>query len=189
MDRYPVQLDIEYGDGYRNRTTTLFRWFLAIPVIVLALVAGVGHISFAPILMILFRKRYPHWMFHHQMALAGIEARVIAYVTFLVDEYPSADEQQSVILDMQYPDEKTRLRRFLPLVKWWLATPHYFVLTALIAVSIPVIVIAWLAIIFTGRYPEALFTYVVGTMRWTLRVMAYALFLVTDRYPPFRLSP
>lgn len=189
MDRYPVQLDIEYDDGSRNRITTLFRWVLAIPMLVLAVAAGVGHLTFAPLLMILFRKRYPHWMFHHQLALAGLEARIVAYVTFLVDEYPSADEQRSVRLDMQYPDEQTRLRRLLPLFKWFLATPHYFALTALIAIAIPVVVIAWVAIIFTGRYPQALFNYVVGTMRWALRVAAYALYLVTDRYPPFRLSP
>ena len=128
IDRYPVQLDIEYGDGYRNRLTTTFRWVLAIPLLVLALAAGVGHITVAPFLMILFRKRYPHWMFHHQLALAGLEARIAAYVTFLTDEYPSSDEPQSVHLDMQYPDDEARLRRFLPLVKWFLATPHYFVL-------------------------------------------------------------
>ena len=112
IDRYPVQLDIEYGDGYRNRLTTTFRWVLAIPLFVLALAAGVGHITVSPFLMILFRKRYPHWMFHHQLALAGLEARIAAYVTFLVDEYPSADEPQSVHLDMQYPDDDARLRSF-----------------------------------------------------------------------------
>ena len=186
--RYPVQLIVEYGDGYRNRLTTTFRWVLAIPVLVLALAVGVGHITLAPFLMILFRKRYPHWMFHHQLALAGLEARITAYVTFCVDEYPSADESQSVHLDMQYPDDETRLRRFLPLFKWFLATPHYFVLLGLFAIAIPIVAIAWAAILITGRYPRWLFNYIVGTMRWALRVTAYAVFLVTDRYPPFRFS-
>ena len=188
IDRYPVQLVVEYGDGYRNRLTTTFRWVLAIPLLILALAAGVGHITFAPFLVILFRKKFPHWLFHHQLELVRLEARIGAYLTFLTDEYPSSDEPQSVHLDMQYPDDETRLRRFLPLVKWFLATPHYFVLLVLFAIAIPVVVIAWLAILITGRYPQWLFIYIVGTMRWALRVSAYALFLVTDRYPPFRFS-
>ena len=188
IDRYPVQLVVEYGDGYRNRLTTTFRWVLAIPLLILALAAGVGHITFAPFLVILFRKKFPHWLFHHQLELVRLEARIGAYLTFLTDEYPSSDEPQSVHLDMQYPDDETRLRRFLPLVKWILATPHYFVLLGLFAIAIPVVVIAWLAILITGRYPQWLFIYIVGTMRWALRVSAYALFLVTDRYPPFRFS-
>ena len=188
IDRYPVQLVVEYGDGYRNRLTTTFRWVLAIPLLILALAAGVGHITFAPFLVILFRKKFPHWLFHHQLELVRLEARIGAYLTFLTDEYPSSDEPQSVHLDMQYPDDETRLRRFLPLFKWFLATPHYFVLLVLFAIAIPVVVIAWLAILITGRYPQWLFIYIVGTMRWALRVSAYALFLVTDRYPPFRFS-
>ena len=138
--------------------------------------------------MILFRKKFSHWLFHHQLELVRLEARIGAYLTFLTDEYPSSDEPQSVHLDMQYPDDATRLRRFLPLFKWFLATPHYFVLLVLFAIAVPVIVIAWLAILITGRYPQWLFNYIVGTMRWALRVTAYALFLVTDRYPPFRFS-
>ena len=187
IDRYPVQLVVEYGDGYRNRLTTTFRWVLAIPLLILALAAGVGHITFAPFLVILFRKKFPHWLFHHQLELVRLEARIGAYLTFLTDEYPSSDEPQSVHLDMQYPDDETRLRRFLPLFKWFLATPHYFVLLVLFAIAIPVVVIAWLAILITGRYPQWLFIYIVGTMRWALRVSAYALFLVTDRLPPIPL--
>ena len=112
FDRYPVQLVVEYGDGYRNRLTTTFRWVLAIPLLILALAAGVGHITFAPFLVILFRKKFPHWLFHHQLELVRLEARIGAYMTFLTDEYPSSDEPQSVHLDMQYPDDEARLRRF-----------------------------------------------------------------------------
>ena len=188
VDRYPVQLDVEYGDGSRNRLTTGFRWVLAIPLLVLALAAGVGHITLAPFLMILFRKQFPHWLFHHQLELARLDARIGVYLTFLTDEYPSSDAPQSIHLDMQYPDDDARLRRFLPLFKWFLATPHYFVLLVLFAIAIPIVAIAWVAILITGRYPRWLFNYIVGTMRWALRVTAYAVFLVTDRYPPFRFS-
>ena len=160
-----------------------------IPIVVVAIAAGIGHISFAPALMILFRKRYPHWMFHHILELTRLEARVGAYATLLVDEYPSADEERSVHLVMRYPDGDAQPKRLLPLFKWFWATPHYFVVFALVLTLVPVVAIVWLAIVFTGRYPERLFNYVVGVMRWSIRVVAYSVSLVTDRYPPFRLSP
>lgn len=185
---YPVQLEVEYGDGSRNQLTTLFRWPMAVPVLVLAVAAGVSHVSPAILLMILFRKRFSEWLFHHQLALSRFEARVLACLTFLVDEYPPMDDAQSVHLEMRDPEAEGGLRRFLPLFKWILAAPDYFILAGLLAFAIPVLVAAWISILVTGRYPQWLFNYVVGTMRWTLRVLAYALFLVTDRYPPFRMS-
>ncbi len=101
----------------------------------------------------------------------------------------STDEHQSVRLDYEYPDVPRDLNRWLPLVKWLLAIPHYIVLFFRGIAAFVVVVIAWFAILFTGRYPRAMFDFVEGVIRWQNRVLAYALLMVTDRYPPFRLAP
>ena len=90
---------------------------------------------------------------------------------------------------MPYPDAERDLNRWLPLVKWLLAIPHFIVLVFLWIAAFFVVVVAWFAILFTGRYPRGLFDFVVGVGRWTNRVTAYAIVLVTDEYPPFRLAP
>jgi hypothetical protein len=105
------------------------------------------------------------------------------------DRYPSTDDHQSVHLDYPYPDVERDLNRLLPLVKWLLAIPHYFVLFFLEIAAFVVVVVAWFAILFTGRYPRGMFDFVLGVIRWHNRVIAYALTLVTDEYPPFRLAP
>ncbi len=97
-------------------------------------------------------------------------------------------EEQSVHLEIDYPDVERDLNRWMPLVKWFLAIPHYIVLIVLGVIAVFAIIIAWFAILFTGRYPRALFDYVVGVGRWGLRVQAYVSLLVTDRYPPFSLD-
>jgi hypothetical protein len=104
------------------------------------------------------------------------------------DRYPSTDEEQSVHLDIQYPDVKKDLNRWMPLVKWLLAIPHYIALFVLTIASVVAVVMAWFAILFTGRYPRGLFRFVEGVMRWGLRVQAYAFLLTTDTYPPFKLA-
>jgi hypothetical protein len=142
----------------------------------------------ATALMILFRQRYPRWWFDFAREFARFSTRVFAYLVLLTDQYPSTVEEQSVHLDLDYPDVEQDLNRWLPLVKWFLAIPHYIVLTVLFLVAIVVAVIAWFAILFTGRYPRGLFDYMVGVGRWGLRVQAYAFFLVTDQYPPFSLN-
>jgi uncharacterized protein DUF4389 len=105
------------------------------------------------------------------------------------DEYPSTDERQSVHLDFPYPDVENDLGRGMPLVKWLLAIPHYVVLAFLYVAAFFAVIGAWFAILFTGRYPRGIFKFVEGVIRWHNRVVGYALTLVTDRYPPFRLSP
>ncbi len=122
------------------------------------------------------------------MALTKFGARVAAYIDLLTDEYPSTDEEQVVHIEIPYPDAQNELNRWLPLVKWLLAIPHYIILWFLWIAAIVCVVIAWFAILFTGRYPRGLFDFVVGVYRWSLRVAAYALLLTTDRYPPFALS-
>jgi Domain of unknown function (DUF4389) len=206
-DAYPVQYDVEYPDRPLNRLTTFFRIFTVIPIgIVLASVSGSswsyggdeayvygvaagGIIFFGPLLMILFRKKYPRWWFDWNQELARFTGRVHIYLTLLTDRYPSTDEHQDLRLDLRYPDAERDLMRGMPLVKWLLAFPHYVVLFFLGIGAFVVVVIAWFAILFTGRYPRGLFDFVVGVQRWFVRVAAYAGLLTTDRYPPFRLSP
>lgn len=140
------------------------------------------------LLMILFRQKYPRWSFDWNLALTRFVARVGAYLMLLRDEYPSTDEEQAVHLEIRYPDAKQDLNRWLPLVKWFFAIPHFIVLLFLLIAAMVCVVIAWFAILFSGHYPSSLFDFVVGVFRWSLRVEAYALLLTTDRYPPFALS-
>jgi hypothetical protein len=201
---YPVQFSIEYPDRDLNRLTTAFRLFVAIPILIVAaavggsyggwgagkFAAGAGGVLFlATLLMIVFRQKYPRWWFDWNLEFLRFENRISAYLALMDDRYPSTDEHQAVTLDFPYPDAKQGLNRWLPLVKWLLAIPHYIVLFFLGIAAVLVIVFAWFAILFTGRYPRGLFDFVLGVMRWGNRVVAYAFVLVTDRYPPFRLSP
>ncbi len=192
---YAARLDIDYPEKL-DRLTTFFRVIWIIPiVVVLSLLTATGSgetlgglFFMATMLMIVFRERYPRWWFDFSRQLVRFEARVLAYLVLLTDRYPSTVDEQSVHLEIDYPDAERDLNRWLPLVKWLLAIPHYIVLALLGVIAIFVVVIAWFAILFTGRYPQALFDYVVGVGRWGLRVQAYAFLLVTDQYPPFSLK-
>ncbi len=203
-DDYPARLDIEYPEEGLSRVTTLFRIILVIPI---GIVAGLLTSSFVgdsegndaaalfaaitlfgpTLLMIVFRQKYPRWWFDFSLELARFSSRIGAYMSLMRDEYPSTDEQQAVHLDLDYPDTGRDLNRWMPLVKWLLAIPHYIVLAFLGVAAFICVVIAWFAIIFTGRYPRGLFNFVLGVHRWGLRVGAYMWFLITDRYPPFSL--
>jgi hypothetical protein len=203
---YPATLAIDYPDRLMNRLTTFFRIFIVVPIaIILALVSGgaldlstpggwawlyaAGGILFLPVLlMILFRHKYPRWWFDWNIALIKFGTRVGAYIGLLTDVYPSTDEEQSVHIEIPYPDVPKELNRWLPLVKWLLAIPHYIVLCFLGIAAIVCVVVAWFAILLTGRYPKGLFDFVVGVARWGLRISAYAFLLTTDQYPPFSLD-
>lgn len=186
-DAYPVQFDVDYSES-RNRLTTFFRIFLMIPILILMLLSQV-FLGLPVFLMILFRGKYPRWMFDAQFESRKFQARVWAYASYLVDEYPSTDEEQSVHLSIEYPDVETELNRFMPLIKWILAIPHYIVLIVLLIIRVMVIdIIAWLLILILGRYPRPLFDFSVGVTRYGERVNAYVFLLATDRYPPFSLS-
>jgi hypothetical protein len=206
---YPVRFSVDYPDRELNRLTTAFRIFTVIPIaIVLAaiggyserwgtstagstevVVGGTGLLFLPPLLMILFRQKYPRWWFDWNLQLLRFANRVGVYVALMDDRYPSTDEEQAVHLDFDYPDARTGLNRWLPLVKWFLAIPHYVVLFFLYIAGFFAAVGAWFAILFTGRYPRGIFDFIEGVIRWHNRVIGYAYILVTDAYPPFRLGP
>jgi hypothetical protein len=185
---YAARLDVDYP-AKLDRFTTFFRVIWTIPIgIILALLSGSNWFWAAPALMIVFRTRYPRWWFDFTREATRFGARVGSYLLLLTDRYPSTVDEQSVRVEIDYPDVERDLNRWLPLVKWMLALPHYLVLVVLWLGAVVTTIIAWFAILFTGRYPKTLFDYVVGVSRWSLRVNAYAFLLVTDRYPPFSLK-
>ena len=210
---YPVQFSVDYPDRPLNRVTTVFRIFVVIPILIVLtsvsgasviyvgnwghsagsnaryVVVGAGGLLFlGPLLMILFRKKYPRWWFDWNLELQRFSSRVAVFLALMDDRYPATDDQQAVHLDYRYPDASRDLNRWLPLVKWLLVIPHLIVLLFLWFAAVVVVIIAWFAILFTGRYPRAMFDFVEGVLRWGQRVIAYAFLLVTDTYPPFSLA-
>ena len=208
-ESYPVQFAVDYPDRNLNRVSSAFRIFAVIPIAIVltslggwsssghysadaqtttVVITGVGVLFLPPLLMILFRQKYPRWWFDWNLELLRFSNRVGMYVALMDDHYPSTDEEQSVHLDFPYPDAVNGLNRWLPLVKWFLAIPHWILLAFLYLGAIFVVILAWFAILFTGRYPRGLFSYIEGVARWQNRVFGYAVVLVTDDYPPFRLG-
>jgi len=203
---YPVRFSVDYPDRPLDRATTAFRIFVTVPIfVVLATVSGGiwqwshgagrtsvagagGLLFFGPLLMILFRRKYPRWWFDWNLELQRFSNRVAAYLALMDDRYPSTTDHQSVHLDYDYPDAAHDLNRWLPLVKIFLAIPHFIVLVFLDVAAVVMVIVAWFAILLTGRYPRGIFGYVQGVIRWNNRVIGYAVTLVTDQYPPFRLT-
>jgi uncharacterized protein DUF4389 len=205
MNEHPVSYSVEYPDRPLNRLTTGLRIFTVIPMVILlgtitgyqarwgggdaasgVAIGGTGLLFIPPLLMLLFREKYPRWWFDWNLELLRFMNRVGVYVALMDDRYPSTDDHQAVRLELPEP---AGLNRWLPLVKWLLAIPHYIVLFFLYIGAFFVVIAAWFAILFTGRYPRGLFDYLVGVGRWHNRVVGYAFILVTDRYPPFQMAP
>ena len=187
---YPARLTVDYAGTNRNRLTTLFRVITVIPILtVLAPIAnGATSLFFLPVLlMILFRQKYPRWWFDFNVQYQRFSTRVSAYVSLLTDEYPSTDEEQGVHLEIDYPDA-SQLNRWMPLVKWILAIPHYAALFVLLIIAAILFVLGWFVILLTGTFPRGFHNFIVGVNRWSLRVTAYAFLLTTDEYPPFSLD-
>jgi uncharacterized membrane protein len=204
-ETYPARLNVDFPDRALDRMATFLRLLYALPVVILlSFIGGValgdagdggrmgavaGGVLVVPVLlMVVFRQKYPRWWFDFNLQLTRFSTRVMSYLALMSDRYPSTDEEQSVHLDLDYPNVKQDLNRWLPLVKWFLAIPHYVVLLFLGVAAFFAVIFAWFAILFTGRYPRGIFEFVEGVFRWSLRVEAYAFLLVTDRYPPFRLA-
>jgi hypothetical protein len=205
---YPARFSIDYPDRQLDRVSTAFRVITIIPIAIVAaslsgapssaipagqahanhLVGGAALVTFPALLMILFRQKYPRWWFDWNVEAQRFGSRIIAYLALMDDRYPSTDEEQSVHLENDYPDAKQDLNRWLPLVKWLFAFPHYILLAILYIGVFFAVIGAWFAILFTGHYPRGLFDYVEGVFRWQTRVWAYAIILITDRYPPFSLK-
>ncbi len=206
-DDHPVRFSVEYPDRPLDRLSTAFRLFTVIPIAIVlgtisgytgggsyggdeatVAIGGTGLLFLPPLLMIVFREKYPRWWYDWNLELLRFTNRVGTYFALMNDRYPSTDEVQWVRLDFPYPDPKRDLNRWLPLVKWFLAIPHYIVLFFLYIAVIIVVIVAWFAILFTGRYPRGIFDFVEGVIRWHNRVVGYAFIMVTDRYPPFSLE-
>jgi len=207
---YPVKFSVDYPDRPLNRLSSFFRIFAALPILIIILllyganwqaasdtecnravyrdVVYTGYVIIPLLLMILFKRKYPPWWYDWNVNLARFATRVLAYLFLLRDEYPSTEDEQAIHLEIPYPNAAVDLNRWLPLVKWFLAIPHIVVLVFLAVAAIIVVIIAWFAILFTGRYPRPLFNFIVGLFRWSWRVSAYCALLVTDKYPPFRFA-
>jgi uncharacterized membrane protein len=208
VEQYAARLDIDYPEQL-DRLTTALRLIWIIPIaVILGILSATGNqtvvtetgeqvqnsgggitsaLTIVTALMIVFRMRYPRWWFDFAREFRRFSARVGAYLVLLTDQYPSTVEEQAVHLEIDYPDVERDLNRWLPLIKWLLAIPHYIILFFLGIAAFFAVVIAWFAILLTGQYPRGLFDFVVGVGRWWVRVDAYAFLLVTDRYPPFSL--
>jgi hypothetical protein len=205
---YPLTFSVDYPDRSLDRLSTAFRIFTVIPIAILGATleggsfgsgvggnearyvgGGIGVLFIPVVLMLLFRAKYPRWWYDWNLQLTRLSNRIVVYLALMDDHYPSTDEQQAVHLDFPYPDAEHDLSRGLPLVKWLLAIPHYIVLFFLSIGAVLAAIFAWFAILFTGRYPPAVFDYIEGVIRWQNRVGAYAFILITDRYPPFSLQP
>ena len=205
VSTYPVQFNVDFPARPLDRVSTAFRIFAAIPILIVlgllpsqalhgnnetamdTVTIGSGLVFLPLVLMILFRQKYPRWWFDWNLNLQRFSNRVLVYLALLDDHSPSTDEEQAVHLDFPYPDAH-QLNRRLPLVKWFLAIPHYFVLLFLFIGALVAVIVAWFAILFTGTYPRGLFDFVVGVIRWSNRVSGYAFILITDEYPPFSLN-
>jgi hypothetical protein len=199
---HPVQYTVDYPDRQLDRLSSAFRLLFLIPIVLVVIAvapqaasnggttlgAGAGVLFVAPMLMILFRQKYPRPWYDWNIYTANLSYRIQAYALLLRDEYPSTDDEQSVHLVVPYPDVPNELNRWLPLIKWLLSIPHLIALVVLAPIALVAVIIAWFAILFTGRYPRGLFDFVVSVQRWMLRVEAYSMLLTTDRYPPFSLS-
>ena len=191
-DAYPVRLEFEHDDVV-SRWRPLVNWLLVIPqfVVVYLLAIVERALAILSFFFVLFTTRIPDSIFDFRVMTYRYQWRVMSFAFFMRDEYPpfafdlgpvglTSDTARVTI------ERPGAMNRWLPLVKWLLAIPHYIVLAVLgLAVAV-VWMITFFAVIITGRYPRGLRDFVVGVARWALRVNAYVLFM-TDAYPPFSL--
>jgi hypothetical protein len=190
---YPAALDLQ-APLEVNRWRPLVHWLLAIPhlIVMYALNILSNALLFISFFTILFTKKIPRGMFDVIVMVYRYQWRAFSYFLWMRTDYPPfsftpAAEDDGIdpaSLSVEYP---TELKRFMPLVKWILAIPHFIVLFVLMIAAYVVVLISFFAVLITGKYPEGMRNFLVGVARWVLRVEAYAGFL-RDEYPPFSLS-
>jgi hypothetical protein len=186
---YPIRFDVAYPDEL-SRWLIFVKWLLAIPhyIILYFLQILFSVVTLVAFFAILFTKTYPRDLFRFAVGTRRWQNNVNAYTSLMRDEYPPFSWDPgtyAAVYDADYPVE---LNRWLPLIKWLLAIPHYIVLALLGIVWLFVLIGAWFAILLTRRYPRPLFDFGVGMLRWSERVTMYV-YLATDAYPPFSLKP
>ena len=186
----------------RNRKTVLFRGILVVPAFVFLTsfsaatwsegsdsgIGAAGIVFLPTLLALLFRKKYPSFVLTFNHAVLELGTRVFAYLFLLNDDYPSIERNPNVAVIFPDIEGGAKLNRWLPLVKWFLAIPHYIVGSIYIALSVFVSVIAWVQTSATGKYPAWAGEIVLGSFAYWNRVQGYMLLLVTDEYPTFRLK-
>ena len=191
-----VTTDIKIKHKDRNRTTVFWRGILVFPVAVFVAsfnlgTSGIGAASvivLPALLAIVFRGKYPSYVLTFNHAIFELSARLAAYVLILNDKYPSIEANSKVVITFPDVDGGKKLNRWLPLVKWFLAIPHYIVGAVYLVISLVVTVIAWVQTSITGHYPEWAGEIVLGTISYWNRVQGYMLLLVSDKYPSFKLK-
>lgn len=171
----------------RDRTTSLFRYVLVVPVLIFTSFLWVS-LSVPTALALVVRQMYPSYALTFTHAILELHNRVLAYLLLLTDDYPSIERNPKVAVLFPDVEGGKALNRWLPLVKWLLAIPHYFVGAFYSLISIMITVIAWFTLALTGNYPQWGIDFVMGTIKYLNRVYGYAFALVTDEYPPFKLG-
>ncbi|MCZ7529068.1 MAG: DUF4389 domain-containing protein [Acidimicrobiia bacterium] len=193
IERYPARFELDAPLEVAN-WRPLVHWLLAIPHIIVLYALGVvsGVLAFLSFFTVLFTKEIPDGFVRTQAMVLRYELRVQTYVMFMREDYPpfsfsTVAHDDGIDQTRMSLDSPGELNRWLPLVKWLLIIPHLFVLFFVAIGAAVVHLISFFAVLFTGRYPAGMREFVLGFLRWALRVNVYVMFL-TDDYPPFSLE-
>ena len=158
--RYPIQLEVDYPDQ-QSRWKALLRLPLSIPVLLFSYLLE-SSIAVAIWAAILVSGRIPGWLFEFRVAVNRWQVRAGSFLLLLTDQYPPFEGDYAIRYDVQYPDRLSRWK--LVIWKFITSIPHFVILFFLAFSLVPVTLIAWFAILFTGRYPQGLHGYVAGPL-------------------------
>ena len=182
----------------RDKKTALFRFFLAVPVLIFLssfsefaddLPGVIGGLLVLPVVLsMLFRNIYPSYVLSFNKALLELSNRVNAYLLVLTDQYPSIEANQKVRLIYPEIDGGKKLSPWMPLVKWFLAIPLFLLGIIYAIYAFALTLISWFSVITKGFYPEDKAEEVIKVIAYWNRLYGYALLLVTDEYPSFSLN-
>jgi hypothetical protein len=192
---YPVSLDLA-SPLEVHRWRPLVNWLLAIPQYIVLYVLGIvaGILWIVSFFTVLFTKKIPDGIYGFQAMYWRYNWRVNSFAGFMRNDYPPFAFDMTAADESGDPatvsiDKPAELNRWLVLIKWWLLIiPQAIVLVFLFIALAVVHLIAFFAVIITGKWPEGLRNFVVGVWRWATRVYVYS-YLLVDPYPPFRLAP